>query len=355
MKTISAIFKSDAAGLLGDQEPTSTNGTVSRRQDLLRRFTSTPHAVDLRLMRRTIRVESNNRALLDLAFQFFERHQHGETSEPEFTWRIVCEADPRVQDTDAVVAAFSDPGVRYVSFGQRGFIAVDIVRREAVGFLSETYLKDEPRLRHRPPLDILMSLTCSSLKLVTLSGGCVGSDDRGVLVFGPPNSGKTTACYLAARGGLKFHADQLVFLDARGASEKASSLQAWGDPFPAFFRQEAPTWLPELKPSARMSTYGNLSFYYLDKAPLQARRTNPIEPICTLFLDRTGTGEPRLTELATNETLMRLRDCVFIAEGPQFESQIENAIMRLAQKPAYNLIYERDPKIAASFLERLML
>ncbi|MGH9494882.1 MAG: hypothetical protein ACRD3B_07800 [Candidatus Sulfotelmatobacter sp.] len=317
--------------------------------DLLRRFTATPHSLDLRLMGRTIRLETNNPALLDLALECFRRQQHGEPRAPEFRWRIVCESDPRAQTTDVLLSAFSDSGIRYVSFGQRGFLAVDIENREAVGFLSDAYLKDEPRFRHRPPLDILLSLTCASLNLVTLSGGCVGDGDRGVMVFGPPNSGKTTVCYLAARQGFQFHADQLVFLDA-----EAGILRAWGDPFPAFFREDAATWLPELMDSARLSTYGDLSFYYFDKTRFQPQLTNPITPACSLFLDRSGAGEPQLAKLTPEDSLLRLRNTLFTIEDTRFDGQIEKAIAELARKPAYSLMYKDDPNIAAAFIRRLM-
>ena len=72
-------------------------GTDAARQDLLRRFTPTPHSTDLQLMHRTVRLETNNEAMLTLALNFFERHQHGKSGPPEFLWRIVCESDPRVQ------------------------------------------------------------------------------------------------------------------------------------------------------------------------------------------------------------------------------------------------------------------
>jgi hypothetical protein len=305
-------------------------------------------------MGRTVRLETNNNALLDLALKFFERHQHGQSGTPEFLWRIVCESDPRAQTTDALLSAFSDTGLRFVSFGQRGFLAVDIENHVAIGFLSDAYLKDEPRFRHRPPLDILLCLTCASLNLVTLSGGCVGTGDRGVMVFGPPNSGKTTACYLAARQGLEFHADQLVFLEAKSNDPTDGSLRAWGDPFPAFFRQDAASWLPELQQSARISTYGDLSFYYFDKTPLQAEWTTPIIPACSLFLNRNGIGDPQLTALTSDGTLAKLRDCIFMIEDARFDSQIQGAIATLAKKPAYSLVYESDPKIAASFIGRLL-
>jgi hypothetical protein len=319
------------------------------RPDLLRRFTSTPHAMDLQLMRRTVRVETNQAAVLELARTFFERHQHGSVAQPEFHWRIVCESDPRVQSTDVPLSAFSDPGLRYANIGQRGFLAVDLDSREAVAFLSDRFVDNGTRLRHRPPLDILFCMTAASLGLTALSGGCVGIEDRAVLVFGPPNSGKTTACYLAAKAGSEFHADQVVFLDAA-----KGDLRAWGDPFPAVFRPETLEFLPELRGSVHYSSYSDLSFYYYDKGGLQPSRARPVIPRCSVFLDRGGTPGAELRRLPSEDAVLRLRDCMLFDEDARFDGQIETALTLLSEKPVYELRYGSDPKVAAQAIAELL-
>jgi hypothetical protein len=323
--------------------------TDAARQDLLRRFMPTPHATDLQLMHRTVRLETNNEAVVTLALNFFERHQHGRAGQPEFVWRIVSEFDPQVRSTAVPLAAFSDPGLQYVNIGQRSFLAVDLDRREAIGFLPELFLEGEPRLRHRPPLDILFCMCAASLGLVALSGGCAGLEDRGVLVFGPPNSGKTTASYLAAKLGMEFHADQVVFLDMSGGL-----LRAWGDPFPAVFRPETLDFLPELRESARLSTYANLSFYYFDKSALQSRWAKPFVPASCLFLDRSTRCKPLLEQISRDDAASRLREYVLFEEDARFNAQIVEAISGLAAKPAYNLKYDSDPKTAATFIRKML-
>jgi hypothetical protein len=322
----------------------------TKRPDSLRRFTPTPHTTDLRLMQRTVRLETNSKELLARTLRFFERHQHGETGQPEFLWRVVCEPDPRPQLTTVQLSAFSDAGLRYVNIEQRGFLAVDLERCEAMGFLGNQFVEDEPRLRYNRPLDILFCMTAPSLGLTALSGGCVGVKDRGVLIFGPPNSGKTTACYLAAaKVGMEFHADQGVFLDMRG-----NVLQAWGDLFPAVFRPETLDFLPELRQSVRRSSNAGLAFYYFDKSPLQARLAQPVIPVCSLFLDRGATCQPQLMEITQEDALSRLRDCVLFSEDARFDPQITAALTALAGKPVYNLQYGTDPKIAAAFIEQML-
>ncbi len=319
------------------------------RRDLLRRFAATQHAVDLRLMERTLRLEANNRSVLELALKFFERHQHGNSTAPEFRWRIVTEPDSKVQPNDVPLSAFSENGIRYVNIGRRSFLAVDLQKREGIAFLAESFVEGEARLKHRPPLDILFCMSAASLGLTALSGGCVGSGDRGVMVFGPPNSGKTTASYLASRLGLEFHADQVVFLDVRG-----DVLRAWGDPFPAVFRPETLDFLPELRQSARQSTYGDLSFYYYDKSELQSQWASPVRPVCSVFLDRTGTGETELQEMSGDDAASRLQDCMLFEEGPRFYGRILTALASLVQTPVYHLRYKSDPKIAAACIEKML-
>ena len=327
----------------------SASARSEARQDLLRRFTAMPHVADLQLMQRTVRLETNNQSVLDLALKFFEHHQDGKPGVPEFLWRLVSESDPKVQSTAGQLAAFSDIGLQYINIGQRGFLAVDLERREGVGFLAESFLEGDARLRHRPPLDILFCMTAASLGLTAMSAGCVAREDCGVLVFGPPNSGKTTASYLAAKLGMEFHADQVVFLDMRG-----NALRAWGDPFPAVFRPETLDFLPELRQSASHSTYADLSFYYFDKSPWQSRRAMSITPVCSLFLDRSTGCDTQFQEISPEDSAARLRDCMLFEEDPQFDPQNLAALTALTAKPAYSLRYDRDPKIAATFIEKIL-
>lgn len=319
------------------------------RPDLLRRFSSTPLAANLRLMGRTVRIETNDDAVLNLAWKFFERYQHGSASIPEFTWRLISEPDPKPQSTAVHLSAFSDPGLQYVNIGQNGFLAVDLETREAIGFLSDFFFQDDPRLRHRPPLDILFCMSAASLGLVALSGGCAGLNDRGVLVFGPPNSGKTTACYLAAKLGMEFHADQVVFLDMSGGP-----LRAWGDPFPAVFRPQTLEFLTNLRESAHLSTYADLSFYYYEKSALQPRWAKPVIPVCSVFLDRSIAGEPQLTQISREDAARRLRDYMLFEEDSRFDAQVDEAISALAARPAYNLQYDSNPQIAAAFIRTML-
>jgi hypothetical protein len=328
----------------------SGNGhAIAGPQDLLRRFTLTPHTADLQLMRRTVRLESNSRAVLEVAQKFFAAHQHRGVGKPQFLWRIVCESDPRVQSADVPLTGFSDPGFRYVNMGQRSFLAVDLDARQGVAFLADRFVDGEPRSVIRPPLDTLFCMSAASLGLTGVSAGCIAVKDRGVLIFGPPNSGKTTACYLAARGGMEFHADQVVFLDMN-----RKGLGAWGDLLPAVFRPETVKFLPELQQTAHPIAYGDLLFYFFDKRPLRARWARPISPACSLFLERCTASETQVTRIGPTEAVSRLRDCMLFKEDTGFDAQITQALVALAEKPAYRVRYSTDPKSAARVIEEML-
>jgi hypothetical protein len=185
--------------------------------------------------------------------------------------------------------------------------------------------------------------------LVALSAGCAGSEDRGVLVFGPPNSGKTTASYLAAKLGMEYHADQVVFLDL-----SSGVLRAWGDPFPAVFRPATLEFLPELRESARSSTYAGLSFYYYDKSALQSLWAKPVALHCSVFLDRSTAREPQLLQMSSEDTASRLRSYMLFEEDCRFSAQTAEAIAALAEQPAYTLKYDSDPKTAAMLIRSML-
>jgi hypothetical protein len=332
-----------------DSIPVCGNSHKKKRQDLLRRFASTPHTANIRLMGRTVHLEASSQALLDLARSFFRSHQVRSEGTPEFLWRIVCESDPGVASTASPLSAFSDSGLQYVNMGQKGFLAVDFENREAAALFSDQFVKGAARFRHRPPLDILFCMTAPSLGLTTLSGACVGVNDHGILIFGPPDSGKTTASYLAARDGMQFHADQVVFLDM-----KANSVRAWGDPFPAVFRPQTTELLPELRQTALHSTYGDLEFYYFDKSSLQPQLARLLTPICGLFLNRNATNEKQLTRITKSEALSRLHDCLLFDEDERFDAQISAALSAVSSVPIYHLSYRDDPRIAAGVIQELL-
>ena len=320
-----------------------------KRQDPLRRFLPTPLATDLPIMGRTIRLETNSQLILDQFVKFLDRYMGTGCRPPEFLWRIVTEVRAGVMPPWPEKSGFSEDGLRLISIGQHSFLGIDLESREAVGILAEALAADEAGLRS-PFLDDLFCMTASALRLVSLSAACVGMGEKGLLVFGPPGSGKTTSSYLAAKLGLEFHADQEVFLEV-----ETSKLRAWGDFLPAAFRREALQFLPELQVLTRPFHYRDLTFFYLEKKHFQSPQAHPVIPVCCVFLERCTEQVPHLAPLSGLEFRCRLTESRLFKDDQQFEGQSTAVLDALGELPAYRLAYGSDPAEAAAFFRSILM
>ena len=321
-----------------------------QRLDLLRRFTPTPYGVDLLVMARTVRLETNNPTVVESALGFFARHQGRSRGNPEFLWRIVSQEDPQMTQPGVAMSAFSDHGLRFANLGQRSFLAVDLEAREGIGFVAERLVEREPKLNCRSIFDTLFCMSAGSLGMVPLSAACVGLGEKGLLIFGPPNSGKTTASYLAAKLGLEFHADQAVFLEM-----EAGKLRAWGDFLPAIFRPESLQFLPELRASTRRFCYPDLTVHYLPKRPFQAIQAHPVNPVCAVFLNRVDASGTRLTPIAPTELSRRLTESILFKDDGCFQQQTSTILGAVGNLPACDLAYGSDPAMAAHCVRQILM
>lgn len=320
-----------------------------KRQDPLRRFVPTPFATDLPVMGRTIRLETDSELILDQIAKFLERHVRKSRGTPEFLWRIVTEAGAGMIPSWPEISAFSEDGLRLNSIGQQSFLGIDLESREAVGILTEALAADEAGLRS-PFLDNLFCMTASTLRLVPLSAACVALGEKGLLVFGPPNSGKTTSGYLSTRLGLEFHADQVVFLEIEGAE-----LRAWGDFLPAVFRPEALQLLPELRAATHPFHYRDLTFFYLEKKRFQSSEAHPVIPLCSVFLERRQPCGACLAPLSGLELHHRLTENQLFKDDQRFEAQRTAVFRALGELPAYRLAYGADPAEAVDFYRNILV
>jgi hypothetical protein len=320
-----------------------------RRQDPLQRFTQTPYAADLPVMGRTVRLETNDLSVLEHAVELFTPYPGSPSQRPEFLWRIVCQSHPQMRPPWPRRSAFSDPNLRFAEFGQTNFLAVDIAACEAIAFISEGLAEDAAGFACFF-LDTLFYMTAGALGLVSLSAACVALGTDALLVMGPPDQGKTTACYLAARSGLKFQADQAVFLEM-----KNGRLHAWGDFFPLAFRPQALQFMPELRAATLQFSYCDLDFHCLDRQKLDSAGTGTVIPICCVVLERQGAPAPRMVPLAQADFCQRLSKSFALKEEERFEAQRVDVMNALAQLPAYHLAYGSDPATAAPFFHDLLM
>ena len=339
----------ESTDCLGEMQISSTAPGKVKRKDLLRRFTPTPCSVGLVVMGRTVRLESNSCTVIESALEFFARHQGSPTRDPEFLWRIVSEEDSLIEYAGVAVSAFSDGGLRFVNHGQGSFLAVDLEAREGIGFVAERLVESEPRVHCRSIFDTLFCVSTRSFGMVPLSAACVGQGDKGLLLFGAPNSGKTTVSYLAAKLGLEFHADQAAFLEM-----EASGLRVWGDLLPAIFRPESLQFLPELEAATRRFSYPGLTVCYLPKRPFQAPKAHSVDPVCCVFLERQAATIPTLSPIARVDFSRRLAESLLFKDYGCLAQQSAMAFDALEKLPAYHLAYGSDPATATALVQQML-
>lgn len=319
------------------------------RNDLLRRFTPTPHSVNLLVMARTVRLESNSPALIESGLKFFSRHQGSPPGDPEFLWRIVSEPDSQIEYAGVSLSAFSDGSLRFANLGEGSFLAVDLEAHEGIGFIAERFVEGEPKHHCRSIFDTLFCMSAGSLGMVPLAAACVGKGDKGLLLFGPPNCGKTTVSYLAAKLGLEFHADQAVFLET-----EARGLRVWGDLLPAIFRPESLQFLPELKTATRQFSYPGLTVCYLPKRPFQGLKAHSVDPVCCVFLERQAATIPVVSPMARFDFSRRLGESMLFKDSDYSAQQSASVFEALEKLPAYHLFYGSDPAAAVPLAKMLV-
>jgi hypothetical protein len=316
--------------------------------DPLRCLSPTSCKAELGMLGRTVRFETNSPRLLAHVEDLFKPYEREASRDPQFVWRIVIQAHPQTGDVWPARFAFSDRGLRYVHFGHSSFVAVDLERRCAIGFLSQGLAKDGLGLTS-PFLDNLFCMIGASLGLTIVSAACVGLGEKALLVIAPPNNGKTTACYLAATRGLHFHSDRATFLEM-----KDGRLLGWGDFWPAAFRPEALEFLPELQLRSRRFRYGDFTFYYFDKRVFQPLRAQPITPVCCVFLQRGTSAGVRMSHVSELELAKRLATVTAFQEDDEFDRQRADVLGALGKIAAYDLAYGEDPADAADLFPALL-
>lgn len=317
-------------------------------KDLTRRFTHTPHLTNLQVMGHTIRLETNSGEVLDQAREVFGPDESNPALNFEFLWKIVVDPSSGLLPPWPERVAFSDEGIRYINLGQRSFIAVDVVARQAVGVLSEGLAKDPSGIRC-PFFSNLLNLSSSALGLTEITAACVARGCKCLLIFGPPKSGKTTSVYLATKFGLRFHADQEVFLEFG-----MDGLIAWGDPWPAIFRWDVLDRHPEIRALARPFNFRDLSFLYMDRNLIHSARPYASKPACCLFLEREGSDNPKLLSLLPKDFAERFSACFPFIDDEVFDPRRAAIGSELANLPSYRLAYGRDPDEAACVYRDLL-
>jgi hypothetical protein len=317
--------------------------------DIFHRFTPTPLHGRFAVMGRHIRLETNSPTVLSHVRNAFKRYKKDEKGENiEFLWRIVSDPSSGLQPPLSSRIAFSDGGLRFVNLNQRAFLAVDLDAREAIAFLSPELCEDEMGF-YCPVLSDLFDLSSAGLGLTEIMAGCVAIEGRGLLVFGSLRSGKTTAGYCSSKVGLEFHSDQVTCLELIN-----NKLRAWGQFWPAAFRQETVQFLPEIERQTRPFRYRDFTLLCLDHSAFLPTQASSVSPRACVFLDRCVADSPRLTRIDKEELTPLLFSSLPFFEDERFEPRRREVVQCLADVPAYHLAYAEDPRSAAELFPTLL-
>ncbi len=322
--------------------------SVPNSDDPLHRFHATPLSCEASLMERRIRLETNIPVVLKRAEKFLNCSESTNNALSQFLWKIVIEQDDKTTAIWPPMTAFSNRSMRYINLGQRSFIAVDHTTRQAVGVLSE-YLADDEAGFSSVFLASMFYLTAPALGLVAISAACVSMDGRGLLLFGPPCSGKTTASYRSVSLGLEFYADQAVFMES-----KTGSLRAWGDFWPAAFREDTTQFLSELAHHSQRLVYADRTFMCAGKSPTGPSGARSVIPIGCIFLHRQAGASPKLNYLRKCDVGGRLAAFVPFVENAGTTSERDEVFKSLSRLPAYTLTYGSDTSEAAVFFRSIL-
>lgn len=319
---------------------------LAKRADPLRRFASTPYGTNLPCMGKCIRLETNNAALLEHAVGLLSVYPPS-SQKPQYCWRLISEPLPSGCTYSVTRFAFSDLHLRYAEFGQRNFIAVDLEARLAVSFLSDELARDNVSLTY-PFLDTLFCMCAGSLGFTSLFANSVDVDGKGMLLMGPPGSGKTTVSYMAAKAGMRLHADDGVFLELENGE-----LNAWGGFWPVVFREETLKFFPEIQALARCFVYDGLVLYHLESSRFQTRATHAIQPRCCVFLNSAGATSVRVAQVPPHCLRDRLRESLLFEEEQSFRPQQDTVLAMLAKLPAYEISHGGNPALVIPIVHQL--
>jgi len=299
-------------------------------------------------MGRRIRLETNIPIVLKRAARFLNCDENTNNAPPQFLWKIVMEQGDRATAIWPPMTAFSNSSMRYINLGQRSFIAVDHLSRQAVGVIPEHLANDEAGFSS-VFLASMFYLTAPALGLVAVSAACVAMDGRGLLLFGSPCSGKTTASYRSIRLGLEFYADQAVFMES-----KSGSLRAWGDFWPAAFREDTAQFLSELAHQSQRLVYVDRTFLCVGKSPTGPSGARSVIPVGCIFLHRQAGASPKLGRLRQCDVSGHLAAFVPFVENAGSTSERDEVFKSLSGLPAYTLTYGSDSSEAAGFFRSIL-
>jgi hypothetical protein len=280
-------------------------------------------------------VSTNSRSILEAARESFSpTNTSGGTT--EFSLRFWVNSEES--------AIWPNPHVRglghlvFVGFGSCSSAIVDLYSRRIVGRFSRQMAAD---LNHWKTVifPILLTIVSGSLGVAEVHCACVAIDERGILLSGPSDSGKSTLSFALAQAGLGFLSDDRTFCSLRDGK-----LLAWSTPALLKLRSEAGAWFEEFQGKhPRDVQNGELVFRFDPGRQFGLRRLLQCEPKWLVFLERQATSGFCMRPIFRSEAAFRLEKDM-IAEFPAALEKQAMIIDKLTELPCWQLQYGGSPQ-----------
>ena len=227
------------------------------------------------------------------------------------------------------------------------FASCDLERSIAACWVSSSVAHQRASLRYHY-LEAIVHTLLSYRHLTPIHASCVAANGRGVLLSGPPGSGKSCLAFAGAKAGLTFVSDDVSYL-LRDGDERT----VLGRPRYIRLPPGARTLFPEL------ATYADS--FDIDGQPMMEVQTGKLPNIAAtdscqadhvVFLQRVGTGSSKLSNIAGGDALARLTH-----ELPRLDADVNRSqilsLERLVKKESYVLEYSKLPP-AVDQIRRLL-
>jgi hypothetical protein len=314
----------------------------------------------LRLLGGQFDFETDSRALLHIVRAAYARlpaHRFADFT-PRFRVRLLVtgnrarRAAARLAGEPPPVRPLAGGGILCGAMDRASFVALTPQQRSALIVVASEMLRYPYHIRYELLEFAVYVLAARAQGLVPLHAGCLGQDDRGLLLIGPSGSGKSTLVLHGLLSGLSLLAEDSVLVRPEG-------LLATGVANFVHLRRDSLRFLAStdraalLRRSSLICRRSGVAKLEIDVRRLPYRLAATPQRICAVvFISRRSAGgRPILAPLRPSAVLERLAASQRYAANQPGWGAFRQRITRL---PAYELRRADHPLAAVEALHELL-
>jgi hypothetical protein len=247
-----------------------------------------------------------------------------------------CPAEPRIIAREHLITSL---------WNHSNFSVCDMQSGFAFGWITRSAARDHVFVRYRLLQANAMNMITHRF-LAPVHAAFVARNGRGVLLCGDSCAGKTTLAYACARAGWTYLSDDGTYLIRAQKGRYAVT-----NPYQLHFREDAPTFFPELQDRAvTVRPNGKIGIEVLtDDLPIATAGGCSIEHV--VFLNRAQAGGARLTPYSSAEAMAWCEQYISYGED-RVQAEQRETVRRLLGAGLWSMRYH-DLAGAVDCLERL--